>query len=105
MTGGAPLTMSSLRATPLLLALGVLLAGPAARAATVVETHVAASSDDAEENASNGKMNLSSSDLELVRDGGTQVVGVRFPGQAIPADATITAAWLQFEADDTRSET
>jgi hypothetical protein len=50
-------------------------------------------------------MNLASGDLELVRDGSSaQVVGIRFPGQAIPADATITAAWLQFEADDTRSE-
>ena len=100
--------MSSLRTAPLLLALalGLLLAGSAAHGVTVLETRVAASSDDAEEAASTGKMNLSSSDLELVRDGNsTQIVGVRFPGQAIPADATITDAWLQFEADDMRSET
>ena len=31
-------------------------------------------------------------------------MGIRFPGQPIPADATITKAWLQFEADETRSE-
>ena len=96
-----------MRTTPplLLLTLCLLLAPAAARGVTVLETRVAASSDDAEENAGTGSMNVDSGDLELVRDGSTnQVVGIRFPGQTIPADATITDAWVQFEADATRSE-
>ena len=87
-----------------LLALCVLLAAPAADGVSVLESRIAASSDDAEENASSGAVNLDSSDLELVRDGALQVVGIRFPSQAIPADALITAAWVQFEAESTQSE-
>ena len=76
-------------------------APPPPTAVTMLEQRVAASSDDAEENAATGGVNLTSGDLELVRDGSTaQGVGIRFPDQAIPADATITDAWLQFEADE-----
>jgi hypothetical protein len=80
-------------------ALSGLGSGPA-RAVTVLETRIAVGSDDAEENLATGAVALTSSDLELIRDGGDQAVGLRFPGQAIPADATITAAWIQFEADE-----
>jgi hypothetical protein len=91
---------------PLLpLTLCLLLAPSLAGGVSVLETRVAASTDDAEEIAANGHLNLTSGDLELVRDGSTdQVVGIRFPGQAIPADAVIRDAWLQFEADGVRSE-
>lgn len=60
---------------------------------------VAAGSDDAEE-ASTGSMSLSSSDLELVNDGGAQTVGIRFTGVSIPLGATITNAYVQFTADE-----
>ncbi|HEY3003520.1 MAG TPA: right-handed parallel beta-helix repeat-containing protein [Kribbellaceae bacterium] len=67
------------------------------------EVRIAASSDDAEESAT-GSYYGTSSDLELVYDGNNQVVGLRFPGLAIPAGATITNAYIQFEADETQSE-
>jgi hypothetical protein len=46
----------------------------------------------------------SSTDLELVYDGSNQKVGIRFPNLAVPAGATITRAYVQFEADETESE-
>ena len=62
-----------------------------------------AGSDDAEESASGG-MSLTSSDLELVYDGSNQRVGMRFTSVAVPRGATITHAYLQFEADEAQSE-
>src|SRR6185503_11904243 len=62
--------------------------------------------DDAEESAS-GVMNLTSSDLELVRDEGTgagdQTVGLRFH-VPVPQSAIITSANIQFTARETNSE-
>ena len=66
---------------------------------TVVEVRVAAGSDDAEEGAS-GKVSLSSSDLELIEDGGAQTVGIRFQGIDVPQGAQITGAYLQFQVDE-----
>ena len=48
-------------------------------------------------------MSLNSSDLELVYDGSNQQVGLRFSGVAIPKQATITSAYVQFEVDETQS--
>ncbi len=45
-------------------------------------------------------MSLTSSDLELIDDGGPQTVGLRFPGLTIPQDATIVDAWVQFQVDE-----
>jgi hypothetical protein len=68
--------------------------------ATTVEKRIAASSDDAEQRVSGG-MDLTSSDLELTTDGTTQqVVGMRFTALAIPAGATITNAYVQFQVDE-----
>ncbi len=65
-----------------------------------VEIPVSAGSDDAEQAAS-GFVGLTSSDLELVTDGGTvQTVGTRFAGVGVPAGATITRAWIQFRTDE-----
>ena len=90
---------------PVLLVFCLSFALSPALAGTILEMRIAASGDDAEEAAATGKVNLTSGDLELVRDGSTdQVVGIRFPGQTIPADAVILDAWLQFTADSTRSE-
>jgi uncharacterized protein YjiK len=63
---------------------------------------IAASADDAEE-AVDGSVSRSSSDLELIDDGGPQTVGLRFPALAIPAGATVTSAYIQFVADESQS--
>ncbi len=61
---------------------------------------VRARADDAEQGPS-GAVDLSSSDLELVADGSSvQTVGLRFSGVAIPNDATITNAYVQFTVDE-----
>ena len=65
-----------------------------------LEVRVTAGSDDAEQSTRSGKTQLGSDDLELVTDGGTvQLVGVRFANLAIPANATITNAYVQFRVD------
>ena len=69
---------------------------------TVLEVWVASSSDDAEEEPS-GSVSTSSSDLELVEDFGTQAVGIRFDGVALPNGATVVDAWVQFQVDETAS--
>jgi len=67
---------------------------------TTVEARVVAGSDDAEQSAS-GSVNLGSSDLELVADGNTvQTVGVRFAGVQVPAGASVTSAYVQFQTDE-----
>src|SRR5688572_6726926 len=63
-----------------------------------------ADSDTAEERTSTGYMYMTSSDLELTADGSTaQIVGIRFPGVAIPKGATITAAYIQLRVDELSS--
>ncbi|MCH7730468.1 type II secretion system protein [Patescibacteria group bacterium] len=72
---------------------------------STIEVRVASSSDDAEERLSNGSVNLTSSDLELIRDGSNdQEVGMRFRNVTIPQGATITNVYIEFETDETRSE-
>jgi hypothetical protein len=69
----------------------------------MVEVQIGESSDDAEETAA-GNMSLNSSDLELVEtSGGSQRVGLRFQSVAIPAGATITSAYVQFQVDESTS--
>lgn len=70
----------------------------------VFETRIATGNDDAEESSS-GSMNLSSSDMELIRERSDQTVGLRFTDVNIPAGATITQAYLQFTVDETGSNT
>ena len=65
---------------------------------------ICSSSDDAEENAMNGEMDLLSSDLEMVIDDSQNKevkVGLRFKDLYIPKGAIITKAWIQFTADAT----
>lgn len=73
----------------------------------LVDKRVSASSDDAEENTANGAVDaIASSDLELVYDAGlskNQLVGVRFTGCTIPANATITSAYIQFTCKEAGS--
>ena len=64
------------------------------------EVRVSQDSDDAEEEVSTGAMDLTSTDLELIRDGSTdQLVGLRFQNVLVPPGATIQSAYIEFEAD------
>jgi hypothetical protein len=72
---------------------------------TWVDVRIAQSTDDVEENLA-GTMYFNSSDLELGNDpdfNGDQSVGLRFQNVNIPQGATITAAYLEFETDETSS--
>ena len=73
-------------------------------AVTTLAVRVAANADDAEERVSDGRMLVGSSDLELVREASEQVVGMRFVGVAIPRDATIVSASVQFQVDEATTE-
>ena len=69
-----------------------------------VEVSVNQSSDDAEESDVGGAIDLASTDLELVVDGtDEQLVGLRFQGVSVPAGATVTNAYLEFETDETNN--
>ncbi|MBI1315838.1 hypothetical protein GC167_03140 [bacterium] len=76
------------------------------------EKRVTASFDDAEERGANatssvGAIDLTSSDLELTRDGsstGDQFIGMRFTGVNIPQGAIIQNAYIQFQVDETPNE-
>jgi hypothetical protein len=79
-----------------------LAVAPAFAQTVIVESRVAASTDDAEE-AQSGDVSIIGSDLELGWDGDPQLVGMRFPNLALPQGANITMAWVQFEADESAS--
>lgn len=66
-----------------------------------VEIRVSQGDDDAEEDVTNNSMDLSSSDLELVRESNHQIIGIRFQKVMIPHKSTITNAYIQFEIDET----
>ena len=70
----------------------------------VVSVRVNSASDDVEQNLSSGAVSMGSSDLELAVDGSaSQLVGMRFNGITVPAGATITNAYVEFETDATDS--
>jgi hypothetical protein len=80
---------------------GVSVAGAAGELG--FQSRIAASNDDAEEH-SNGAIDLTSSDLELVADaGGDQTVGMRFTDLGIPQGATVIQTQIQFTVDETPS--
>jgi hypothetical protein len=62
--------------------------------------------DDVEESSS-GSMYITSTDLELVDDSGSngndQTVGIRFTSINVPQGSTITSAYIEFETDTTDS--
>ncbi len=71
---------------------------------TTLDVPVSASSDDAEESITTGKVKPGSSDLEFGNQGKkNQLVGMRFKDLDIPQGATITNAYIQFQADETHS--
>ena len=64
------------------------------------EVRITSSTDDAEER-SLGHTNLTSPDLELVFDSGSnQLVGLRFPGITIDQGTTIETAYIRFQVDE-----
>ena len=67
--------------------------------ADTVAVRVSADNDDAEESAS-GSMDLTSSDLELIRESSNQQVGVRFQNIAIEQGAIINSAYIEFACDE-----
>ncbi|WP_299624762.1 fibronectin type III domain-containing protein [uncultured Tenacibaculum sp.] len=71
-----------------------------------IEVAIASGNDDVEE-SEDGSMYINSSDLELVYDShnnnGYQKIGLRFTNVNLPKNATITSAYLQFNADESNS--
>ena len=59
--------------------------------------------DDAEE-MPDGDISTGSSDLELIKDDGKQVIGLRFTNVDLAKDSIIENAYLQFTCDETTSE-
>jgi hypothetical protein len=77
---------------------------PTTVAPVTITSQIISSADDAEEAVSSGSMNLTSSDLELGADGSVvQWVGMRFNNIAIPRNASILNAYVEFEVDETGS--
>jgi len=72
-----------------------------------LDIRVSAGNDDVEEDNSDGSMERTSSDLEMIDDasynGADQIIGIRFQGIAIPAGSTITNAYIEFTVDETNS--
>lgn len=57
-----------------------------------------------EQNLTDGQFDIGSTDLELGYEGSKpQIVGLRYTGVNIPANATISDATIQFKADETSS--
>ena len=69
-----------------------------------IDIRVSQGDDDAEETVGGTSVNLGSSDLEMVDDGGDQVIGIRFQNVAIPQGASITNAYIEFVIDESDSE-
>ncbi len=65
---------------------------------------ITAATDDVEEEADNGTMNLDSSDLEMTMDNPElQLIGLRFQAVDLPETALVHRAWIQFMADEASS--
>lgn len=73
-----------------------------------LDVYVAGRNDDAEQRVSDGRMYLTSNDLELVIDPGVtkgnQAIGMRFTGISIPKGSTITQAYIEFQVSEASGE-
>ena len=76
----------------------VHLGGPIVSA----DVRVSSSGDDVEE-AADGTVFVTSSDLEMTLDGSQQTVGVRFQSVNLPQGAEVASAYIQFATDETTS--
>ena len=72
--------------------------------AATIDVRVSGSYNDAEQR-SNGYVSRGSGDLELINDVsyGNQIVGLRFQNIQIPQGYNITAAYIEFSADETNN--
>lgn len=71
---------------------------------TTLTIPITAGLDDVEEKAApNDRVIIGSTDLDFVRSGSNQTVGLRFNALSIPQGAVITNAYIQFTANATRS--
>jgi len=74
----------------------------------VIERRIASGTDDVEERLGDGSIDVTSSDLEMPYESSgmasPQTIGLRFQNVTIAPDAVITAAWLQFEVDETKDD-
>jgi PilY1 beta-propeller domain len=70
-----------------------------------IDIRVSQGTDDAEETVGGSGVYLDSSDLEMVDDGGDQVIGIRFQNVTIPQGASISDAYIEFTIDETGSDT
>ncbi|MEM8891523.1 MAG: chitobiase/beta-hexosaminidase C-terminal domain-containing protein, partial [Bacteroidota bacterium] len=68
----------------------------------IIQSGVSDPLDDVEENQS-GEIYSTSSDLELVNDGGAQTVGLRFNNINLPQGSQIERAYIQFAVDESSS--
>ena len=76
-----------------------VVAGTGSGGSNVLDVPVRAGADDAEERSAS--TSLTGGDMELVVDGTTvQTDGLRFTGVTVPRGATITNAYVQFQADE-----
>ena len=70
---------------------------------------IATSNDDVEENGTTGSIYTNSTDLEMVYDSYQQAmdqtVGLRFTGVAVPQNAIIESAYVQFTVDEANTGT
>lgn len=79
-----------------------------AMAQVTVSRRVSSNNDDLEEFVATGLPDLGSSDLELVQESLTnaaskQIVGLRFTDLALPKNAVITNAYIQFTTDESKN--
>ena len=98
---------NTLRIVPIVMAFSV---GIFAHAQTVVTSVISMDTDDQEETISDGALDIASSDLELGEEGVSvdhakaQYIGLRFQSVAIPQNAIIKSAYVQFTADNDNDE-
>jgi hypothetical protein len=87
--------------------IGACQSGVCQPTSDILDIPISQSSDDAEERLSDGDMDLTSSDLEMVYDSNDdlQAIGLRFANVAVPQGASITSTYLQFTADSSSSGT
>ncbi|MBN2372364.1 hypothetical protein JXL19_01060 [bacterium] len=84
----------------------LIITMPANVRSASVDVRVSDYLDDGEERVSDGAVDLTSQDLELVDDSGNrglQIVGIRFQNVAVPQGSVITNAYIELEAYETDS--
>jgi hypothetical protein len=69
-----------------------------------VDIRVASSLDDAEEKLSDGSVDRSSSDLDMVYSDAEQIVGICFQNVTVPRSVLITNAYIEFETGEKGNE-